>query len=452
MYKFDYDYWKQYYSDIAKDMFCDDMLCHHMNWIKNMCQATYINFLEVAVMDKMKQSFLIQPEFFTIGNVIDFKSYQQVMEDFKYMSHNLLNDLPKQLYRNIEEWINDFPFSNIVIKNVSINDIMPTLNSDKNDYFILCQYDCNFYLAMLKLKRYAHSHYIDIKDLDNEFLLDEYRFHKKLIFSLLQNDNDLIFHDEIKYRVTLEYNCMCRRNLYSYVFNNTKSTERYSDYYKQRFVFDNIPIILFPNIIEFIKNKPLSNIITNGLSLKLLMGSHSNEPRKYSDEFWDCLYTVVKNVKQFKFDKNEYFNKYSNVVDKYNKENISNDDWINREVMNAYKRHIKYHLSLFYYSQKLMSFSYSSLNIDRIIDYFPQELFKNIEEFIDNKELSDIRIGSWSLNEIMHQHIDYKTDRLIYDEKIHNNMFYVLAIMNHYIQNGCSNKFAAFDAFEFHYC
>lgn len=75
----------------------------------------------------------------------------------------------------------------------------------------------------------------------------------------------------------------------------------------------------------------------------------------------------------------------------------------------------------------------------RLMENMPEVLYPNIEEWIDDKPISDLVIGDVSIKRIMEQHKDI-------DGKIYG-FVQCAFLMKDYVNNGCKDSFGCFHHF-----
>ena len=101
-----------------------------------------------------------------------YKKMKNDMSDFGFNPRydeeridELMNILPKELYQNMVEWINEEPISNIIIKDVTINDIINYINLPNLDKR---WFNCYFYRYLIIISKYNNGTYKDKNEVLHE--------------------------------------------------------------------------------------------------------------------------------------------------------------------------------------------------------------------------------------------------------------------------------------------
>lgn len=156
---------------------------------------------------------------------------------------HVMNWIPKEFYQNIEEWLNGWELSNIQYQGISIRKLAQIMD--------ITIYDAIQLMACIarnsELQHYSGS-----------------LPHPK-------DGNRLIPLEYVP--IELTYN-LSREDLLRIKFANKLESvwhdEKY-EHYKANQIMDGLPEELYPNVEEFIDDKPLSDIMYNNLSVNMVI-------------------------------------------------------------------------------------------------------------------------------------------------------------------------------------
>lgn len=183
----------------------------------------------------------------------------------------VVNWIPEEFYRNIEEWLKGLELSDIQYRGISISKLVQIMD--------ITIYDAMQLMACIA-RNTEMQHYSGILP------------HPK--------DTDRLI--PLKYvPIEVTYN-LSREDLLRVKFANKLESIWHDDEYaheQANKIMDGLPKELYPNIAEYIDGKPLSDIMYNNLSVNMVIyyipGKKIKEWKKREEKQWNWIFTCYRN-------------------------------------------------------------------------------------------------------------------------------------------------------------